>query len=278
MWRSPDREVQPRSRIHGGWGGGGSTEPDQTQSRPEQALAPAVRNCPQSGKFWSEIAEDSLPCMQKCKWAFFHLKKAQARGQPFLSRTAGCRIMKTGCCLGEDKVNERYDTFVNSSNTAWFQEPADTGAADKASSWWQAFPLPPLNLTQTLILICQTRSLRKTNWRRRYAAGPARKVGGMILTPFFPSFSPLTCESTDMWHLNMLPSLLVCLNRSFVFVGSCGSALKEELPLSGQDDHFGPKFYYDKAKSFFDNISSDMKFRWSYRVWFEVIFPEYIVP
>ncbi|CAG04082.1 unnamed protein product, partial [Tetraodon nigroviridis] len=43
--------------------------------------------------------------------------------------------------------------------------------------------------------------------------------------------------------------------------GSCGTALKEELPLTGQDDHFGPKFYYDKAKSFFDNVSSDMKFR-----------------
>ncbi|KAG8002547.1 Protein LSM14-like protein B [Nibea albiflora] len=36
---------------------------------------------------------------------------------------------------------------------------------------------------------------------------------------------------------------------------------KEELHLTAEDDHFGPKFYYDKAKSFFDNISSDKKFR-----------------
>ncbi|XP_060912956.1 protein LSM14 homolog B-like isoform X4 [Labrus mixtus] len=35
---------------------------------------------------------------------------------------------------------------------------------------------------------------------------------------------------------------------------------KEELHLT-TDDHFGPKCYYDKAKSFFDNISSDKKFR-----------------
>lgn len=49
--------------------------------------------------------------------------------------------------------------------------------------------------------------------------------------------------------------------RAGVFAGTCDSALKEELPSSGQDDHFGPKFYYDRAKSFFDNVSSDMKFR-----------------
>lgn len=68
---------------------------------------------------------------------------------------------------------------------------------------------------------------------------------------------------TEAWNLNVCLSVLVCLNGPFVFAGCCGSALKEELPLSGQHNHFGPKFYYDKAKSFFDNISSDMKFRWS---------------
>lgn len=57
------------------------------------------------------------------------------------------------------------------------------------------------------------------------------------------------------------PSECVCVNGPFVLAGSRDSDLKEELPLSGEDDHFGPKFYYDKAKSFFDNISSDMKFR-----------------
>nr|XP_046252655.1 protein LSM14 homolog B isoform X2 [Scatophagus argus] len=36
---------------------------------------------------------------------------------------------------------------------------------------------------------------------------------------------------------------------------------KKELHTTGEDDHFGPKWYYDKAKSFFDNISSDKKFR-----------------
>uniref|UniRef100_A0A3Q3ESF4 LSM family member 14B n=1 Tax=Labrus bergylta TaxID=56723 RepID=A0A3Q3ESF4_9LABR len=36
---------------------------------------------------------------------------------------------------------------------------------------------------------------------------------------------------------------------------------KEALHLTTHDDHFGPKCYYDKAKSFFDNISSDKKFR-----------------
>ncbi|XP_020485212.3 protein LSM14 homolog B isoform X1 [Labrus bergylta] len=35
---------------------------------------------------------------------------------------------------------------------------------------------------------------------------------------------------------------------------------KEALHLTTHD-HFGPKCYYDKAKSFFDNISSDKKFR-----------------
>lgn len=37
--------------------------------------------------------------------------------------------------------------------------------------------------------------------------------------------------------------------------------VKEELPSTAEDDPFGPKCYYDKAKSFFDNISSDNKFR-----------------
>lgn len=36
---------------------------------------------------------------------------------------------------------------------------------------------------------------------------------------------------------------------------------KEELHLAADNDLFGPKCYYDKAKSFFDNISSDKKFR-----------------
>ncbi|XP_056241505.1 protein LSM14 homolog B isoform X2 [Seriola aureovittata] len=36
---------------------------------------------------------------------------------------------------------------------------------------------------------------------------------------------------------------------------------KGELHSAAQDVHFGPKYYYDKAKSFFDNISSDNKFR-----------------
>ncbi|XP_076597753.1 protein LSM14 homolog B [Chaetodon auriga] len=36
---------------------------------------------------------------------------------------------------------------------------------------------------------------------------------------------------------------------------------KEELHSTAEDDHPGPKCYYDKAKSFFDNISSDKKFR-----------------
>ncbi|XP_035512655.1 protein LSM14 homolog B [Morone saxatilis] len=36
---------------------------------------------------------------------------------------------------------------------------------------------------------------------------------------------------------------------------------KEELNLTAEDDHFGSKCYYNKAKSFFDNISSDTKFR-----------------
>ncbi|XP_074499910.1 protein LSM14 homolog B isoform X1 [Sebastes fasciatus] len=36
---------------------------------------------------------------------------------------------------------------------------------------------------------------------------------------------------------------------------------KEDLHSTAQDDHSGPKFYYDKAKSFYDNITSDHKFR-----------------
>ncbi|KAK9514901.1 hypothetical protein VZT92_025583 [Zoarces viviparus] len=36
---------------------------------------------------------------------------------------------------------------------------------------------------------------------------------------------------------------------------------KEKLHSTAKDGHFGPKCYYDRAKSFFDNISSDNKFR-----------------
>ncbi|XP_029362415.1 protein LSM14 homolog B isoform X2 [Echeneis naucrates] len=39
---------------------------------------------------------------------------------------------------------------------------------------------------------------------------------------------------------------------------------KEEFSSPSVEDHFGPKCYYDKAKSFFDNISSDNKFRLSW--------------
>ncbi|XP_044207537.1 protein LSM14 homolog B [Thunnus albacares] len=35
----------------------------------------------------------------------------------------------------------------------------------------------------------------------------------------------------------------------------------EESHSNAEDDHFGPKCYYNKAKSFFDNISSDNKVR-----------------
>ncbi|XP_042347615.1 protein LSM14 homolog B-like [Plectropomus leopardus] len=35
---------------------------------------------------------------------------------------------------------------------------------------------------------------------------------------------------------------------------------KEKEDSTSEDDHFGPKCFYDKAKSFFDNISSDNKF------------------
>ncbi|XP_075897844.1 protein LSM14 homolog B isoform X2 [Nelusetta ayraudi] len=50
------------------------------------------------------------------------------------------------------------------------------------------------------------------------------------------------------------------LNRVHVKEGSLEPPVKEEL-YSTADDLFGPKFYYDKAKSFYDNISSDKKFR-----------------
>ncbi|KAM7411544.1 hypothetical protein PAMA_021503 [Pampus argenteus] len=35
----------------------------------------------------------------------------------------------------------------------------------------------------------------------------------------------------------------------------------EESHSNAEDYHFGPKCYYDKTKSFFDNISSEIKFR-----------------
>ncbi|XP_039655775.1 protein LSM14 homolog B isoform X2 [Perca fluviatilis] len=37
--------------------------------------------------------------------------------------------------------------------------------------------------------------------------------------------------------------------------------VEKEMHSTAEDDHFGPKCYYDKAKSFFDNISSENKFR-----------------
>ncbi|XP_047461219.1 protein LSM14 homolog B [Mugil cephalus] len=40
--------------------------------------------------------------------------------------------------------------------------------------------------------------------------------------------------------------------------------VKEGLPSTAEDDHFVPKCYYDKAKSFFDNFSSDNNFRLSW--------------
>ncbi|XP_051913113.1 protein LSM14 homolog B-like [Hippocampus zosterae] len=40
-----------------------------------------------------------------------------------------------------------------------------------------------------------------------------------------------------------------------------GEMHSTEAHLNTQDDHSGPKCYYDKAKSFFDNISSDNKLR-----------------
>lgn len=34
----------------------------------------------------------------------------------------------------------------------------------------------------------------------------------------------------------------------------------DEVPA--EEDHLGPSCYYDKSKSFFDNISSELKTRW----------------
>ncbi|XP_026189256.1 protein LSM14 homolog B [Mastacembelus armatus] len=84
------------------------------------------------------------------------------------------------------------------------------------------------------------------------------------------------------------PSATLKFDTDFDF-DSANAQFKDELEREGQDrmtmkagnhkdkeklkqdsdstteDHFGPKFYYDKAKSFFDNISSDNKLRltWS---------------
>lgn len=78
----------------------------------------------------------------------------------------------------------------------------------------------------------------------------------MLLTPLLPAFDSAPSATEDRGELQT--SACLCAGgpeRSVVLAGSCGTALKEELPS------IGPKFYYDKAKSFFDNISSDMKFR-----------------
>ncbi|KAG7228151.1 hypothetical protein INR49_013434 [Caranx melampygus] len=84
------------------------------------------------------------------------------------------------------------------------------------------------------------------------------------------------------------PSATLKFDTDFDFDSSNAQFIKEELERGGQDrmnlkdgnhdveekekedlhsavdDHFGPKCYYDKAKSFFDNISSDNKFRLSW--------------
>lgn len=49
-------------------------------------------------------------------------------------------------------------------------------------------------------------------------------------------------------------------NAPLLTEGTLKPPVKEEV-CSTADDLFGPKFYYDKAKSFYDNISSDKKFR-----------------
>lgn len=58
----------------------------------------------------------------------------------------------------------------------------------------------------------------------------------------------------------------MCIQGSYRFVSADGIHKMEEegndhFLSPGEDDHFGPKCYYDKAKSFYDNISSDKKFR-----------------
>uniref|UniRef100_A0A665VMK3 LSM family member 14B n=1 Tax=Echeneis naucrates TaxID=173247 RepID=A0A665VMK3_ECHNA len=79
------------------------------------------------------------------------------------------------------------------------------------------------------------------------------------------------------------PSATLKFDTDFDFDSSNAQFIKEELEREGQvrmnmkevrekeefsspsvEDHFGPKCYYDKAKSFFDNISSDNKFRLSW--------------
>ncbi|XP_034733063.1 protein LSM14 homolog B isoform X1 [Etheostoma cragini] len=77
------------------------------------------------------------------------------------------------------------------------------------------------------------------------------------------------------------PSAILKFDTDFDFDSSNAQFIKEELERTVQDrmkdgnheveekemhstpehDHFGPKCYYDKAKSFFDNISSENKFR-----------------
>ncbi|KAM9856166.1 protein LSM14 homolog B [Aulostomus maculatus] len=79
-----------------------------------------------------------------------------------------------------------------------------------------------------------------------------------------------------------VPSATLKFDTDFDFDSSNAQFIKEELERealdrmnmkdgnyevgvesqsNAEDNHFGPKCYYDKAKSFFDNISSDNKFR-----------------
>ncbi len=56
----------------------------------------------------------------------------------------------------------------------------------------------------------------------------------------------------------------ILLDFEYMFLSADGRPEveeKEELQWTTEDDQFGPKCYYDKAKSFFDNISSDQKLR-----------------
>ncbi|XP_044068479.1 protein LSM14 homolog B isoform X2 [Siniperca chuatsi] len=121
-------------------------------------------------------------------------------------------------------------------------------------------------------------SARQETWRQNYENGPPprRRQGARRRRN----------RSRGQLMVANVPSAILKFDTDFDFDSSNAQFIKEELEREVQDrmnmkdgNHeeeerekeelhstvenalFGPKCYYDKAKSFFDNISSDKKFR-----------------
>lgn len=122
-----------------------------------------------------------------------------------------------------------------------FQAAAGPGIEAEVNSWWKTPRPPPCSLSPTLTLRLQMHSSKTTLQKRAQVRSRGRQPVGAERRP--KEKVPCKCVTC-----------VAAADKVDSWVAQNSQTVQEE-------DSLGDK-YYNKAKCFFDNISSDLKPRW----------------